>query len=257
MSERGRETWRKKRERERERWWCFHCSLWIVATDGTLLYLHNATAACTLRNSRRNAGGEFLEWLLSVWLDVIILLRRLGCAIKYLFRSATSHWFHLVNFCLAKQIYKKKNAKGSETFFLKQSRARLFFDERKRGRRAGRRCDIRLLNSPTSFRSQTAERQFNIRMGRAEWRRVEHREHWSFVLISSAFTLFSSVLPPSTQLFSSSALSCSVLFLAWCLCCFSKRCAHVHLLHQVKCVNCQTTVLTDPSITVSYIRNTE
>lgn len=36
------------------------------------------------------------------------------------------------------------------------------------GRGAERQCDIRLLNSSASLRSETAERQFNIRMGRAE-----------------------------------------------------------------------------------------
>lgn len=44
----------------------------------------------------------------------------------------------------------------------------MFSDEREKKRGAGRQCDIRLLKSPTSFRSETAERQFNIRMGRAE-----------------------------------------------------------------------------------------
>lgn len=56
---------------------------------------------------------------------------------------------------------------------------------RKKGK-AEMQCDIVLLKRPTSLRSETAERQFYIRMGRAE--RSEHR---SFVLIRLAFTSLS------------------------------------------------------------------
>lgn len=50
-------------------------------------------------------------------------------------------------------------------------------------------CDMVLLKRPTSLRSETAERQFYIRMGRAE--RTEHR---SFVLIRLAFISLSGLL---------------------------------------------------------------
>lgn len=61
-------SWIRATEREgggrgRERWWCFHCGLWIVATDKTLLYLHKSGEACLLRNSRCSSRGELLLWL--------------------------------------------------------------------------------------------------------------------------------------------------------------------------------------------------
>lgn len=58
---------------------------------------------------------------------------------------------------------------------------------RKKGK-AEMQCDMVLLKRPTSLRSETAERQFYIRMGRAE--RTEHR---SFGLIRLAFTSLSLV----------------------------------------------------------------
>ena len=99
--ERGGRHRERKRERERERGegdWCSHCSLWTsVATDGTL-YLHEARAACVLRNSRRSSSKKIPRMAFSIRLTVIIFSQRLGPPSNTSPCAVMSHWFHLFFF---------------------------------------------------------------------------------------------------------------------------------------------------------------
>lgn len=183
-------SWIREREADRERaergggqgWreWggddkVFHCSR-CVCVDRTLLYLHKARAGCTLWDSRRCTEEDFLEWLtasdprdITFSSDGRHQIPSLCCDFSLI--SSVS-----CQFCQAKQICRtsegKKKKGGGGTFWNKAGH--FFSDERNQQRRkAEMQCDTGLLKGPTSLRSETAERQFYIRMARAERRRVQ------------------------------------------------------------------------------------
>lgn len=92
--------------------------------------------------------------------------------------------------CRAKQIC-GTNGRGTGDL-LKQKGGGLFpwmKEVRRKKGKAEMQCDMVLLKRPTSLRSETAERQFYIRMGRAE-----RTELQNFVLIRIAFTSLSGFL---------------------------------------------------------------
>lgn len=155
----------------------FRCSR-CVCVDRTLLYLHKARAGRTLRDGRRCTEEDFLEWpTASDPRDITFPSDGRHqipspCCDFSLISSVSCQFCQAKQICRTSERKKKKRGGGAGTFWNKAGH--FFPDERNQERRkAEMQCDTGLLKGPASLRSETAERQFYIRMGRAERRRVQ------------------------------------------------------------------------------------